>query len=150
MEEPIKFELDSSFIPRVIKPRKRRKKERNNLGNNVKEGNNLTTSKTFTFSSQDKFLSQSNNNNNLRIDENENHFSFISLSEQIILTQLNKSTSSCSCYICEPHQKIWAFSKQKVFNETEFEIEFHINNNTDNIESNEKKFGAVGSDRYKK
>lgn len=154
--EPV---IDSSYLPRIIKPRKRRKRERNTRNNTMTAETFL--SDTFTFSVKNKIshnssINDNNNRLNMKITaENELFFlnsfkevplSIVSISEQIFLSQLNSSTTSCSCHLCKPNQKIWAFSKQNDCNDFNYEIQ--CTSSTHDLVKQD--FGPVGSDRNKK
>lgn len=155
-----KLEIDTSYIPRIIKPRKRRKKEKILKNNSTTAAADKYISDTFTFSfknelvsSQDSGVVGSNSSGSMRTKENEFYFlnnnandsqklSIISLSEQIFLTQLNSSITSCSCHLCKPNQKIWSFSsQQKTLKDFDFEILCAENKMIKN------NFGAIGSNR---
>ena len=157
-QNKLELVLDSSYLPRIIKPRKRRKRERNTR--NATTTDETFLSDTFTFSVNNKITRNSSINdcnepNMKKIAENELFFlnslkedplSIVSISEQIFLTQLNSSITSCSCHLCKPNQKIWAFSKSNYCDDFNYEKIPCINNTNDLIKKN---FGAIGSDRNK-
>lgn len=156
IQNKLELVIDSSYLPRIIKPRKRRKRERNTRNNTTNAETFL--SDTFTFSIKNKIaLNNDCNEPNLKkIAENELFFlnsskeaplSIISISEQIFLTQLNTSTTSCSCHLCKPNHKIWAFSKPNFCEEFNYGIQCVNTNANDLIKQN---FGPIGSDRSKK
>lgn len=155
-QNKLELVLDSSYLPRIIKPRKRRKRERNTRNATTTDETFLSDTFTFTINNKNALnssINDCNEPNMKKIAENELFFlnslkeaplSIVSISEQIFLTQLNSSITSCSCHLCQPNQKIWAFSKSNYCDDFNYEKIQCVNN--DLIKKN---FGPIGSDRNK-
>lgn len=178
------YHANGTCLPRIIKPRKRRKKDRKPISSASMENNPLGP---FTFASNQSngfmqsMSANSNNNSNNTFSssmiENFNRPSPLNdcnlffncdfdtnfalplpsstSSSPISLSNssLSSSTmSSCSCRLCDPNCKIWAFPLRRSFSDnTAVEIDHHNNGNSDgvHIETGRKDVGVIGGNRVK-
>lgn len=112
------FFVKSTFLPRIIKPRKRRKKERYSDNNSAKTGESISST-AFTFSVENERLEKLSERwenikmSSIKIEEsltnaNENS-SYNYFSKNILPIESNNSVTSCSCHLCSPNEKIWTF-----------------------------------------
>lgn len=141
------YHANGTCLPRIIKPRKRRKKDRKPIASASMENNPLSP---FTFASNQTngFMQSmsvnSNNSNSFQNNMNENFkrpappndsnlFFNCDFDTSIVLplpsstssspislsnSSLSSSTtSSCSCRLCDPNCKIWAFPLRRSFSD---------------------------------
>lgn len=170
---------NGTCLPRIIKPRKRRKKDRKPIVSPVE---NTLPENPFTFTSnQSNGIVQNVHANNIAFnnqfgknfkrpatpvkngiffncDFNLNEMepfqsstssSPISLSNSSLSSSTN--TSSCSCRLCDPNCKIWAFPLRRSFSDNSaMEIDYHGSSESATyIESSRKDVGVIGSNRMK-
>lgn len=156
------YHANGTCLPRIIKPRKRRKKDRKPIANASMENN---PPNPFTFiSNQSNSFMQSMNGNGFHNTMNENFkrpappsenslffncdfdpstvlplpssisSSPISLSNSSLSS--STTTSSCSCRLCDPNCKIWAFPLRRSFSDNSaVELDHHNNNASSSSDS---------------
>jgi hypothetical protein len=153
------FHANGTCLPRIIKPRKRRKKDRKPIVGASME-NNPPNPFTFASNQSNVFMqSAANGNNNNNVYQspstesfkrpappNESNLFFncdfdpssvlplpsSTSSSPISLSNSSLSsstTSSCSCRLCDPNCKIWAFPLRRSFSDNSA-VELDHHNNT--------------------
>lgn len=168
-EEIHNYDDAGGYLPRVLKPRKRRKKDRKPIA--IME-NRPPSPFTFTFASNQSnghmqsmnapFPSKINDETFKRPDPpNDSNLFFncdfdpstalplpssassspISLSNSSLSSSTTASSySNCSCRLCDPNCKLWAFSLRRSFSD---------NSAVEHIETSRKDVGVIGGNRVK-
>lgn len=152
------YHANGTCLPRIIKPRKRRKKDRKPMVGGASMENNPPSPFTFASNQSSGFMqnvSVVGGNNAFQQSEtfkrpappNENNLFFngdfdpgsmlplpsSTSSSPISLSNSSLSssttTSSCSCRLCDPNCKIWAFPLRRSFSDNSaVEMDHHNNN----------------------
>lgn len=155
------YHANGTCLPRIIKPRKRRKKDRKPLAGAAME-NNPPSPFTFASNQSNGFMQTNNNNNGAYPNQmsenfkrpalpNDNNLFFNCDFDPSIVLPLPSSsassspislsnsslsssttTSSCSCRLCDPNCRIWAFPLRRSFSDNSAaELDHHNNNSSD-------------------
>ena len=174
---------NGTCLPRIIKPRKRRKKDRKPIVVTGLLHDNLSYSMPTNFTANSlgnnaQFQASTNDGRFPNVDHfdamnfkrpapkpaTENGFyncdfdpttlvsvsssstssSPISLSNSSLSSTTSAATSSCSCRLCDPFCKIWAFPLRRSFSDNSAVELDHYNNNNNHIK---KDVGVIGGNR---
>jgi hypothetical protein len=168
---------NGTCLPRIIKPRKRRKKDRKPIAGASMENNPPSP---FTFASNQSggfmqtasansssFQSQMNENFKRPAPPNDSNLFFncdfdpsivlplpsstssspISLSSSSLSS--STTTSSCSCRLCDPNCKIWAFPLRRSFSDNSAVEMDHHSSDVSHSEASRKDVGVIGGNRVK-
>lgn len=170
---------NGTCLPRIIKPRKRRKKDRKptvgGVGQQSMEnsppspfafpaGQSTGFAQNYTgnaYQTNDNFkrpaLPRKDQNIFFNSDFDPSHMLSSTPSSPISLSNSSLSsttTSSCSCRLCDPNCKIWAFPLRRSFSDNSaVEFDHHHNNGSNSdcphIETVRKDVGVIGGNRVK-
>lgn len=158
------YHANGTCLPRIIKPRKRRKKDKKPVISTTASLENNPPTIPFTFTANQS-ASGYNMHNTVYMSEsfkcpeppNDGNLFFkpplqsstssspISLSSSSLSSSTN--ASSCSCRLCDPNCKIWAFPLRRSFSDNSaVELDHH---SVIHDETSRKNVGVIGSNRVK-